>query len=301
MTKERLQHTTEGQQTCLCSNMFNINQSGKEPAQKCFPLPSNQVQQEVNSAQTTDSMGPQWRNCFKNLRVDTGKSSLKHSGKRAELELGGTWLSSGSVDLKHLGCLCWTQGYLASPPRAALPVPWGGRGGTQALCQHPGKAGSEGPRANTELPRAPNRITAQDIGTPGETTLLQAQFSLGNIKTRLEGPALQPAHPLPYSRSSCPFDLNSLCKIISANQGIQPPLLHMPGKCPAFSKCHRISRLTINHRNLDPSMLMGWDSLPPPFLLWITASAAHGSSNSQAQSEGENLLFSPFHELFSLH
>lgn len=142
----------------------------------------------------------------------------------------------------------------------------------RTLCQHPGKAGTVGPRGNTGLPRAPNRVIAQDVGTPGETTLLQAQFSLGTIQTRLEGTPRQPAHPLPYSRISCPFDLNSLCKIIPANQRIRPPALRVPGKCLAFSECHRISRLTINCKNLDPSVLMEWNE---------TASLLHACPDSQ--------------------
>lgn len=98
------------------------------------------------------------------------------------------------------------------------------------------------------------------ISTPAETTLLQAQVSLGTIGTRLEGTSHQSAHAM--CRISCPFHLNSLRKIISAKQRTQPPVLCVPGKCLAFSECHQIRRLTINHRNLDPSVLRQPPSYP---------------------------------------
>lgn len=112
----------------------------------------------------------------------------------------------------------------------------------------PGKAG---PKGNTELPGTLDRVTAQNIGTPWETTLLQAQFSLGTIKTRLEGTACQAAHPLPHSRISCPFDLNSLGKVISAALQAQAAALPVPGERL------QTSRLAANHRTLDASTLMG--------------------------------------------
>jgi len=143
----------------------------------------------------------------------------------------------------------------ASPPRRGriqeLPLQ------PRRCASTPGKARTAGPSSSTELPRAPKRVTAQDVDTPGETTRLQAQFSLGTIKTRLKGTLIQPAHPLPHSRKSCPFYLNSHCKILSANQKIWPPALCMAGQCLAFSECPQINRLTINHKNLGLSVLMG--------------------------------------------
>lgn len=73
MTKKRLLPTTEGQQTCFCSKVFSINQFRKEPAQKCFPLPSNQVQQEGNSAGTMYSMAPPWPKAFQKFASEHWK------------------------------------------------------------------------------------------------------------------------------------------------------------------------------------------------------------------------------------
>lgn len=139
-------------------------------------------------------------NHFKKLPVNSGKSWLcSHvwstggcSGKWAEpLEFGGMWLSSGSLDLTHLGHICWTCRYPASPPYTAQPVPEGGK---EANKEHilQSKRWTQRKHGALHGPRSPLYI-----GTPGETTLLQAQVSLGTIRTRLEGTPRQSAHPLP--------------------------------------------------------------------------------------------------------
>lgn len=85
-----------------------------------------------------------------------------------------------------------------TPTTQHCQFPQGGRGGIHELTLQAGcctsthgKAGTGGPRGNTEFPR----VRAKDVGTPGETTLLQAQFLLGTIKTGLEGTRCQPTPP----------------------------------------------------------------------------------------------------------
>ena len=150
---------------------------------------------------------------------------------------------------------------LASPGSCLSPGRERRNAGTQAPA--PGRVGTTGPRGSMLLHGAPASITAQDLATSGETTLLQERSSRG--KRGWKGHrASQPT--LPYSGVNCPFDLNSHCKSISANQRIQPPALRVPGKRPAFPECQWISRLLINHTNLDPSVLTGCGNLPPPRL-----------------------------------
>lgn len=173
----------------ICSVSASLGKNQHRHASLCHPIKYSKNWTVLEQCTPWDLYSPykhwplsshgvvkQFWNRFQNLPMNTGKSLLcSHvwstvgcSGKRAEpLEFGGMWPSSGSLDLNHLGRICWTCRYLASPPYTALPVPRGGRRGIQELmlqprhcASTPGKAGIAGPRGNMELPRAPDRVSA---------------------------------------------------------------------------------------------------------------------------------------------
>lgn len=105
--------------------------------------------------------------------------------------------------------------------------------------QSPGEAGTEGPRAGP-VPRI--------WGLQGTQ-----RFCRHSHPWEPSNQAGRDSHQPPYSRTSCPFDLNSLHKTTSATQRTWLPASHMPGRRLALSKCHGMSRLTRNHKNLLPS------------------------------------------------
>lgn len=165
MTKERLEPTTEGSKHAfeaiyLVSSSLGKNQH--KNASLGHPIKYSKKWTVLELQTPWDLSG---QNCFKNLPVNTRKSSLcSHiwstvggSGKQAELEFGDMWLSSGSLNLKHLGCLCWTHGYLASPPQAALPSPLGRKRRDTGAVPAPPQSRFRGTQSQHRAPQGPKQ------------------------------------------------------------------------------------------------------------------------------------------------
>lgn len=194
------------------------------------------TQQESNSDRTTHSMGSLWFwKLFQIFAYEHRKNlalqpHLKHSGPFRKISWvpGIRWyvtffrlfrpepFGMYQLDMKVSGFTPTTQ-HCQSPREEEEEY-------TNSRCR-PGvapapmaKQAEWDPEATRSKPQGscPGRRNSRGDNTSA------AQFPLWTIKTRLEGTWRQPAHPLPYCRISCPFNLKSLCKIISAKQRIRP-------------------------------------------------------------------------------
>lgn len=171
-----------------------------------------------------------------------------------------------------------TSRYVASPSYSAPLVLWRGKGTTgrgmqqfmPSQCAVPtaGASRQSSTQRNTELSRLP-------MGTRGKQHSCK-HSSLWDHRNYTGRDAAAASSPLPSSSLSCPFYLNSLCKVISVDQRVWPSALCVLGKCPAFSACYQIRSLTINHKNLDPSALTAPSSTPA--LIHSICSAAHAAA-----------------------
>lgn len=191
-----------------------------------------------------------------------------------------------------------TSRYVASPSYSAPLVLWRGKGTTgrgmqqfmPSQCAVPtaGASRQSSTQGNTELSRLP-------MGTRGKQHSCK-HSSLWDHRNYTGRDAAAASSPLPSSSLSCPFYLNSLCKVISVNQSVAFCLV-CAGKMPSFL-------CMLSNQESDNKPQESGPVRTDSTFLHACSDSQHlqrSSRSSQARFNAGKLLFSPCYELFSLH